>query len=357
MASSYKYINTNDRVVSTTEQVESVSYTSASTITISPYSHFSKVKDSSAVNVFDVAAGRSATTTTVPVATASAQTREEIVYNEMAKVLIGHNTDGTIPKFSIDANSDAEDNIFHNMIFFNLPRSQFKDKIKSGTFKLEFLPPSFTNSLFLVDKSGSMAEAIVREAETEVGLLIASASSGVHYTFNSTNVTGGLIFYEAGVAAVSPYIFALSGTAANPTTSIGDIFKNQRGMITGSTAPSLSASYNIGQLFYSGSQNDVAFGVGRSVKSVSYSAITELNSTIYFCRAFNNEFNYSSNPTYLSSSQIIVKEDDPMAQPVSYITTVGLYDDNNQLLAVAKLSEPIKKTPDTELIARVRLDF
>ena len=46
-----------------------------------------------------------------------------------------------------------------------------------------------------------------------------------------------------------------------------------------------------------------------------------------------------------------------MAQPVSYITTVGLYDDKNQLLAVAKVSEPIKKTPDTELIARVRLDF
>ena len=43
--------------------------------------------------------------------------------------------------------------------------------------------------------------------------------------------------------------------------------------------------------------------------------------------------------------------------PVSYITTVGLYNDANELLAVAKLSEPLKKTPDTEFTIRVRLDY
>jgi len=50
---------------------------------------------------------------------------------------------------------------------------------------------------------------------------------------------------------------------------------------------------------------------------------TELNSTIYFCRAANNEFNYSANPTYLSSSQIIVKNNNVDQPPVTYITTVG----------------------------------
>ena len=44
-------------------------------------------------------------------------------------------------------------------------------------------------------------------------------------------------------------------------------------------------------------------------------------------------------------------------QPVSYVTTVGLYSADNELLAVAKLSEPLKKTPDTELTLRVRLDY
>ena len=71
------------------------------------------------------------------------------------------------------------------------------------------------------------------------------------------------------------------------------------------------------------------------MNDLDFNNTTELNSTIYFCRAGANEFNYSSNPTYLDSSQIRVKEittDDP----VSYITTVGLYGANNELLAVGK---------------------
>ena len=89
---------------------------------------------------------------------------------------------------------------------------------------------------------------------------------------------------------------------------------------------------------------------------MQYNNTTELNSTIYFCRANHNDFNYSTNPTYLSGSKIRVK-DNTFDAPVAYITTVGLYSADNELLAVAKLSEPIKKQPDTELTLRVRLDY
>ena len=75
-----------------------------------------------------------------------------------------------------------------------------------------------------------------------------------------------------------------------------------------------------------------------------------------FCRVNHNEFNYSSNPTYLSSSKLVVKNE-AKDLPVSYITTVGLYSADNELLAVAKLSEPLKKDPTTELTLRVRLDY
>ena len=61
---------------------------------------------------------------------------------------------------------------------------------------------------------------------------------------------------------------------------------------------------------------------------------TELNSTVYFCRINNNEYNYSANPTYLSESKIRVKNNQIDA-PVSYITTVGLYSPDKELLAVA----------------------
>ena len=81
-----------------------------------------------------------------------------------------------------------------------------------------------------------------------------------------------------------------------------------------------------------------------------------MNSTIYFCRAPANKFNYSSNPSYVTGSKIRVKNLSS-DNPVAYVTTVGLYSASNELLAVAKLSEPLKKSVDNELTIRVRLDY
>ena len=97
------------------------------------------------------------------------------------------------------------------------------------------------------------------------------------------------------------------------------------------------------------------------IYNLQFNNTTELNSTIYFCRANNTEFNYSSNPTYLSSSggpsEIVVKDGMADNDPHSYITSVGLYSPDNELLAVAKVSEPLKKNPSNELTLRVRLDY
>ena len=73
-----------------------------------------------------------------------------------------------------------------------------------------------------------------------------------------------------------------------------------------------------------------------------------------------DEFNYSSNPTYVDSSgNIVVTSDDinTLEKPFSYITTVGLYGDYDELLAVAKTSRPIEKNDEKDLTIRVRLDF
>ena len=92
------------------------------------------------------------------------------------------------------------------------------------------------------------------------------------------------------------------------------------------------------------------------IYNLSFNNSTELNSSIYFCRINHNDFNYSSNPTYLSGSKLRVKNS-TVDNPVTYLTTIGLYSADNELMAVAKLSEPIKKTPETELTFRVRLDY
>ena len=92
------------------------------------------------------------------------------------------------------------------------------------------------------------------------------------------------------------------------------------------------------------------------IGNIAFNNTTEINSKIYFCRVPHNKFNYSANPTYLSGSKIKVKNV-ASDSPVAYITTVGLYNDQQELMAVAKLSEPIRKDPTNDLTIRVRLDY
>ena len=113
---------------------------------------------------------------------------------------------------------------------------------------------------------------------------------------------------------------------------------------------------NVRRLLTSGSISGSADAFRNRLYNISFNNTVEINSTIYFCRANHNEYNYSANMTYLSASKIRVKNESTDV-PVSYITTVGLYNDRRELLAVAKLSEPLKKTPDTEFTLRVRLDY
>ena len=98
-------------------------------------------------------------------------------------------------------------------------------------------------------------------------------------------------------------------------------------------------------------------GFRNVLNTMEFDNTTELNSTIYFCRANHSDFNYSANPTYLTGSKIRVKNNMRKNQPISYVTSIGLYSADNELLAVAKLSEPLKKTPSNELTLRVRLDY
>ena len=111
-----------------------------------------------------------------------------------------------------------------------------------------------------------------------------------------------------------------------------------------------------------GSIDQLATGLRGRITDIGFNNTTELNSTIYFCRVNHNDFNYSSNPTYLgeaggdNNSKIRVKRSTTDA-PVSYVTTIGLYSADNELLAVAKLSEPLRKDPTNEMTLRVRLDY
>ena len=82
----------------------------------------------------------------------------------------------------------------------------------------------------------------------------------------------------------------------------------------------------------------------------------DIKSTHYFCRVNNRRYNFSQNPTYYTGSGELTNPT-YVTDPRTYITTVGLYNANSELLAVAKLSKPFLKTPAREAVIKVRLDF
>jgi len=83
----------------------------------------------------------------------------------------------------------------------------------------------------------------------------------------------------------------------------------------------------------------------------------QIKSSHYFCRVRSDEYNWSQNPTYYSGSNAEIRNSTFIQDPKAYITTVGLYNQSNELLAVAKLSQPLLKSRDREAVIKVRLDF
>ena len=353
MASSYKYFSNHDRVVAVnnlTEEVSNVSGTAWASSSYAPkyFTQYASGSDEFALatKVFDISTGRSPDTT----GSLADAVGEKTIYNEFAKVLLGTDYNNTVKKFNLDIDDGSGNKVLHNAYFVNFARAQTKDRIQVGSFKLHV---NTDDGEIVLNDEDSVND--VRECLTgEFGYL--KVSSSAVSTVAGVNDVQGLLFYEAGVAVISPYIFAeYSSSNANPSGSNDYINKNILGILSSPTI--LSGTNDVRDMFVSGTIDENNYGFAQHITTASYNAVTELNSTIYFCRAYNHEFNYSSNPTYLKDSEIVVKNGVPEAQPRTYITTVGLYSDDNQLLAVAKLSEPILKTPENELIARVRLDF
>lgn len=327
---------------------------------VKSYSHgmFQSVYDypylsSSANHIFDIAIGISPQSTLYS-STTSQQSKKKNIYNQMAQILMGHDATGVIQEFDEDGNlSGAGGTKLREVFFLNFARLLAKDEVKKGSFQLELgvqkaysqvTNATMTDRILITDTSGSDG-FFVNSPAGEYGVLFATSSADTMLT-NVTNHASpcGLIFYQAGIAVISGSVF-------NDTDHAG-LLANGKG-----TVDMVTSAGDTGFNFISASTIDACANAIRGrIYNMQFNNTTELNSSIYFCRANHNDFNYSSNPSYLDSSKIRVKNS-TTDSPVTYITTVGLYSADNELLAVAKLSEPLKKDPSTEMTLRVRLDY
>jgi hypothetical protein len=294
---------------------------------------------SSANHIFDITCGYANSSALSSSAVAGGVSPQDIknkinMYNEMAKVLVGHDINGNIQEFDQDGNISAGGTKLKEIYVLNFARLLTKDEIKKGTFSLVLGSGSTYADPFGSTTPITAVTCSDHGAANEFRVNSPAGEYGILYTSSVSINTGsgvGLLYYQAGVAVLTASIFGQH----NDMNAAGD---HPSGSLSGSN---ITANANaLRHRFY----------------NLDFNNTTELNSTIYFCRVNHNEFNYSANPTYLSSSQIVVKQQTTDA-PVSFLTTIGMYSADNELLAVAKLSEPLKKDPNNELILRVRLDY
>ena len=119
---------------------------------------------------------------------------------------------------------------------------------------------------------------------------------------------------------------------------------------------------NLGIPFNSSSQVQARNHVTMSlrVSASSYFAARseeKVTSTHFFVRITNREFNFSNNPTFVTGSTGVFRHSSMLRNPSVYITTIGMYDNGNRLVATAKLSRPLLKSFNREALIKVKLDY
>lgn len=286
---------------------------------------------SSANHIFDLSFGlRSGSLSPAPVTQSAEKYR---IYNQMAQVLLGFDVTGNVRNFQIGST------VIERALFINFSRLLTKDGIRIA---------SFTSSMGTGSWATPFGGTLMQIKDNAPGLttdtaLVDSPVGQYYYLYTGSAYAAadrvGLVFYQQGVAVLNlgNGVFsslAYSSSVANPAG----------GYLSGSN------------LVSTGTITEISDGFRRYVNNLQFQNTVQINSTIYNCQVGLNEFNYSSNPTYTSGSAIRVKSKIGDAC-ITYVTTIGLYDAAGNLTAVAKTSEPIKKTNADSINFRVRLDY
>ena len=215
-----------------------------------------------------------------------------------------------------------------NFWVLSVERARYKESLFPGSFNLTLSGSGGT--IQLTDNSNDVSVNTFLGTSRVYQLVSGSNGSAVTgggYVANSGSY--GLVFPELGTVLLNPYAISQSIE------------------VTADRTVGLANGTNNSTLF-------TAINQGASFKLNSQETIT---SDYVFVRARNSEFNYTENPTFISGSTGEIIYTQFINNPQTYITTVGMYNDSNELLAVAKLSRPLVKDFTKEALVRVKLDF
>jgi len=230
-----------------------------------------------------------------------------------------------------DTNFNFQAESSDHIYVITVDRARYKEKLLPGSFNLR-LSGSAGKTLHLTDNS----EVLSTISYVDSGRVydIVSGSSGRPYSGSGYNLSGG----SYGKLLPDVGIIILNGKALDASTADG--------LSLGTGLASNTDGVNIQKLFN-------AIKKGASFKSQAEETVS---SNYIFVRVRNSEYNYTTNPSAITGSGEL-RWDVMINTPQSYITTIGLYNDNNELLGVAKLSKPLLKDFNKEALVRIKLDY
>ena len=230
----------------------------------------------------------------------------------------------------------------------SIERNRYKQSLMPGTFNISL--SGSAGQITICDNSNDSSVINYLDCGRVFTLVSGSYGKAVNQTLTDApgpgqTVSGSYGFYLPDIATIilNPSALALSAGQ-------GGIGLNRDTASYGVVTPAASASYT-------STNNTLMY------QAISRSANFQLNSQetvssdYVFVRVSNSEYNYSTNPTFTSGSTGAVLYDTMIYSPQTYITTVGLYNDNSELLAVAKLSQALVKDFTKEALIRVKLDW
>ncbi len=255
------------------------------------------------------------------------------VYNQFKNILL----DRADEFFSVYSGSTAGAHDLKNFYAINVNRARYKERLDPGNFSLKLT--GTTRTVTLIDDSGGTDENVTTAGRVynlvSGSLNIGSALTASINSYVASNNQGyGLFYPDMGVILLNPN--ALSASVGVELAPASSSVAGQNHNLNGSIK--LLKTIEAGADFQA-----------RRTENVSTSH--------FFVRANNREFNFSNNPTFVTGSTGQFSVSTFERDPKVYITTVGLYDDANELLAVAKVSKPVEKSFDKEVAIKVKLDF
>jgi hypothetical protein len=323
---SFVRYNTEDSVISAESVVRAMwtgdAYTLSTFFTSSTYTEYyldvynGNPSSTGSEMQFDIQYGHIYGSGSAPInPTVQGYSPSRVVYGQYRNLVYGTETDN----FSFDNGTTMANQIY----VINIARSRYKQSIQPGTFNLTLRSGSAVINLTDDSNTTSLTRFI---GENRVFYIISGSNGNAYTSSAATSPYYGIMLPDLGFVvldasgSLTPFIQA----ASLATSSVNNHLK-------------LFSAVSGGANFQAQSNETVS-------------------SRFFFTRVKNSEFNYTTNPSIIDANGNLLYTT-LINNPQTYITTVGMYNDNNELLAVAKLSKPLVKDFTKEALIRIKLDY